>query len=313
MNAQRIGVVEMSVAMASSGTIGWFVINSGASPAQVVFWRCLFGGSALAGVCAARRIAPWRLNRRQGLLCLGSGIAIVANWLLLFGAFPKAGLAVSTIVYNLQPFMLAFLGKLFLGEKLSVAKIGWLATGFAGLLLIVRVGLERGVGGADYLAGTIRALGAAACWAAAAFQTKLLSGTPPQSIALIHTVVGALMLAPAGLSNADHFSVSAWTMLAAIGIVHTCLVYILMYDAIHRLPTTIQGALSYLYPATAVLVDVSAFGHRVSWLEAAGMGAILVAASGMTGLQAALWGGLGRRRRHSVKQQIVDKSEQEHG
>ena len=286
---RRRGVYEMAAAMTISGTIGWFVLKSGATPGQVVFWRCLFGGAVLAATCAVQGIRPWALTRREAILSLGSGVAIVANWLLLFGAFPKVGIAVATIVYNTQPFLLVFLGRVFLGERLSIAMVGWLGMAFVGLLLIVWMGLIKGNAGDHYVLGTLMALGAALCWAAAAVQTKLLSGTPPQTIALVHTMVGIVLLAPTGLSHTGAVSASGWAMLATIGVVHTGLVYILMYDAIHRLPTSLQGALSYLYPAVAVLVDIVAFDRIMTPIEAAGMAAILCAATGVTGIQGELW------------------------
>ena len=36
------GTMEMSAAMLISGTIGWFVVVSGQTVFNVVFWRCLF-------------------------------------------------------------------------------------------------------------------------------------------------------------------------------------------------------------------------------------------------------------------------------
>ena len=37
-------------------------------------------------------------------------------------------------------------------------------------------------------------------------------------------------------------------MLVTLGVVHTGLVYILMYGAIQKLPTHLQGSLSFIYP-----------------------------------------------------------------
>ena len=96
------------------------------------------------------------------------------------------------------------------------------------------------------------------------------------------------MLAPfANLSDlpADAWS---WTMLATLGIVHTGLMYILMYGAIQKLPTHLQGSLSFIYPVVAILVDVVAFGHRLHPAQIIGAAAILVAAAGMN-LGWSLW------------------------
>ena len=44
----KSGILDMTVAMVLSGTIGWFVLQSGQSPANVVFLRCLIGAPILA-------------------------------------------------------------------------------------------------------------------------------------------------------------------------------------------------------------------------------------------------------------------------
>lgn len=275
------GTIEMAIAMTLSGTIGWFVLMSGRSPDEVVLWRCVFGALVLGAACVVSGALPRRLTRRQWGLCLASGAAIVLNWLLLFGAFPRVGIAGATILYNMQPFLLVILGRMVLRETLTWGRLGWLALSFAGFAMTVANGLAATRG--DQLTGVAMALGAAACWAAAAMQTKLLSDVPPQLIALIHMLVGILFLAPASIGAFDMPRLIGWAMLAAIGLIHTGFVYLLMYAAIHRLPTPLQGALSFLNPVAAILVDILAFGHRVTWTEIAGVTVILGAAGGMAG------------------------------
>jgi drug/metabolite transporter (DMT)-like permease len=48
-----------------------------------------------------------------------------------------------------------------------------------------------------------------------------------------------------------------------LGIVHTGLMYVLLYGAIQKLPTALTGALSFIYPIAAIFVDWFAFGHRL--------------------------------------------------
>ena len=282
MNDTVRGTVEMSAAMAILGTIGWFVVMSGQPIMDVVFWRCAFGAVTLLIICACLGLLRGRLPPRViGLAALG-GAAIVINWLLLFSAFSRASISIATAVYNTQPFMLVGFGALFFAERLTLTKLTWLAIAFAGMVLIVEATPDAGDVGTNYFAGILMALAAAFFWAVAAIVTKKLKGTPPHLIALIQVCVGVVMLAPfAHLSRlpADPWS---WAMLATLGIVHTGLMYILMYGAIQKLPTHTVGALSFLYPIIAMVVDFVAFGHRLKPLQLVGSGAILVAAAGMT-------------------------------
>lgn len=290
MNDKARGVLEMSAAMAISGTIGWCVVRSGLPIVELIFWRCVFGAATLAPVCAAlgmlrRDRWSWRL---VGLASLG-GVAIVANWLLIFASYSRASISIATAVYNTQPFMLVGLGVLFLGERLSASKLLWLVVAFVGMLLIVQAehaaGARSGTGIDDYLVGILMALGAAFFYALAAFVTKKLAGTPPHLIALVQVCVGIVIVAPAANfatlpSPAD--DASAWATLVAMGVVYTGLVYILLYGAIQKLPTTLTGALSFIYPVVAIGVDYAAFGQRLQPAQIAGAAAILMAAAGMT-------------------------------
>ncbi|CAH2394489.1 DMT family transporter [Mesorhizobium ventifaucium] len=289
MDSTVRGTVEMTAAMVILGTIGWFVVMSGEPIMDVVFWRCAFGAITLLIICAALGLLRGRLSLRIVAISALGGAAIVVNWLLLFSSFSRASISIATAVYNTQPFMLVGFGSLFFSERLTLTKLAWLGIAFAGLLLIVQgspdagsdAGPNTGNFGTDYFIGIAMALGAAFFWAVAAIVTKKLKGTPPHLIALIQVCVGVVILAP--FANLSHLPADVWnwSMLATLGVVHTGLMYILMYGAIQKLPTYLQGSLSFIYPVVAILVDVVAFGHRLHPAQIVGGAAILVAAAGM--------------------------------
>ena len=77
------------------------------------------------------------------------------------------------------------LAALFLGEKITLAKVTWLSVAFLGMLAIVSAHGAGQSNGEDYLLGVALALGAAFLYAIAALIIKRLSGTPPHLIALI--------------------------------------------------------------------------------------------------------------------------------
>lgn len=278
----RRGTLEMISAMLICGTIGWLVVVSGQPVLDVVFWRCVFGAATLLVICAAMGfLRPGILSRATFGLALLSGAAIVGNWVLLFGSYSRASIAIGTAVYNVQPFLLVLLGALFLGEKVTAQKLAWLGISFLGMLAIVSAHGEAGQVGSDYLGGIALALGAAALYAVAALIIKRLTGVPPHLIALIQAVTGVLLLAPwANLTSLPQAS-TAWASLATLGIVHTGIMYVLLYGAIQKLPTALTGALSFIYPIAAIFVDWFAFGHRLTPLQWLGVIAILLAAAGM--------------------------------
>jgi drug/metabolite transporter (DMT)-like permease len=278
----RRGAIEMSLAMLMSGTIGWLVVSSGQTPWNVVFFRCVFGAATLIAVCAAlgflkKRHFSWRMI---GLAALGS-VAIVFNWLLLFAAYSRASISMATTVYNTQPFMLVALGVIVLRERVSASTIAWLGVAFIGLVMVVRVEPAVLAMPGQYLEGIAYALGAAFLYAISSIVTKRLKGTPPHLIAMLHVLFGIVMLAPFARFAETPESIGGWSDLVVLGVVNTGLMYVLLYGAIQKLPTATTGALSFIYPVVAIVVDWLAFGQRLAWLQVAGAVLILLAAAGV--------------------------------
>ncbi|UPY95856.1 DMT family transporter [Pectobacterium sp. 21LCBS03] len=282
MAPQTRGTIEMAIAMIISGTVGWFVLTAGQPAMTVVFWRCAFGALTMLIVCGLLGLLRRGIiSRKQAGIALLGGLALVFNWMLLFGAYTHASIAVATVVYHTQPFMLLGLGAIFFRETLTLNKIGWLLCAFSGIVLIVSAQTGTDSNDKSYLSGVLMALGAAFFYAVAAAITKKLSGIPPHVLVLIQLLVGVVILAPFATMPVSP-TVSQWGMLVTIGVIHTGLMSTLLYSAIQKIPTALVGALSFIYPVTAALVDWAAFGHRLNAMQLAGAVAILLSAAGMT-------------------------------
>ncbi|MGB3290827.1 MAG: DMT family transporter [Burkholderiaceae bacterium] len=276
--------LEMTAAMLISGSIGWLVLLSGLPVLDVVFWRCAIGAATLLVICVLMGfLRPGLMRRADFAWAVVSGVAIVANWLLLFAAYSRASIGIATAVYNTQPFMLVGLGAVFLGERLSRDKLLWLALAFAGMLAVTQQHGSPAYGhGGGYLLGIALALGAAFLYAVAAVLIKRLAGVPPHLIALVQVCAGVALLAPfAQLADVSRQAPSVWLILLVLGVVHTGLMYVLLYGAIQKLPTAIIGALSFIYPVAAIMVDWLAFGQTLQWLQWLGVAAILLSAAAM--------------------------------
>ena len=166
---------------------------------------------------------------------------------------------------------------LFLGERPSAGKLAWSVVVRRPAAGAAAVGRARD--GGDYLAGLALGLGAAALYGVTAVIIKRLKAIPPQVLALTQVTLGAV--AAARRFSALPASPLQWSYLVALGLVHTCLMYILMYSAIQKLPTTSTAA-RFIYPAVAILLDLLVYGHRMDMAQIAGVALIFLAAAGVS-------------------------------
>lgn len=277
-NPESRPVLHWSAAMALSGTIGAVVLESGAAAPAVAFARCLVGGVLLVVWSLARGwFRDWRPTRRDLLLAVAGGLLLVGNWVLLFASYSLSSIGVSTVVYHTQPLILVGMAAMFLGEKVGRSHLMRAGVAFAGVV-VISLSAQGDDGQPVRFAGIALALGAALLYAGASFIAKQLKHIRPHLLAAVQLTVGAIVLAPALMFTPLPSSAPGLLWLLLLGVVHTAVMYVLMYASIGKLPTTTVALLSYLYPVVAVVVDMLAFGHRLTWPEGLGMLAVLAAA-----------------------------------
>ncbi len=123
MTPENKGTAQLTTAMVLSGTLGLFVVESGASPFDVVFFRVLFGALALGSYVVARGwLRGHGFTPRTLALAVLGGVFIVLNWVLLFQSYENTSISVATVVYHTQPFYVVLLGALLFRERLTAAR-----------------------------------------------------------------------------------------------------------------------------------------------------------------------------------------------
>jgi drug/metabolite transporter (DMT)-like permease len=133
-----------------------------------------------------------------------------------------------------------------------------------------------------YLTGIALALGAAFLYAVFSLITKQLTGIAPQRLARLQLVIGTVILAPMLSWHALPTAPQTWSILIVLGVVHTGVMYALLYSALQRLPTSLTAALSFIYPIAAILVDYWAFGQKLHSSQIIGGALILTAVAGVS-------------------------------
>lgn len=269
-------------AMLMLGTLGIFVNEARLDSVTIVFFRCLFGAVALFGYGLWQRMfLRAHFQRRNVGLALASGVLLVVNWVAFFEAIQRVGISVATVVFHVQPFLVLLIGAVIFRERITRDKLGWIGTGFVGLLLATGLQLGGTAPDAGYAFGIGCTLLAALAYSGVTLITKAMTGMPAPLIALIHCAIGVLLLS----FRIDWPTLAVgpvqWGWLIGLGLIHTALVYVLVYDALPQLRNASIAVLTFIYPAAAVGFDFLVYGHALSLWQVAGLILIVLAGAGV--------------------------------
>jgi drug/metabolite transporter (DMT)-like permease len=227
-----------------------------------------FGPVAVAGaraVLASLLMLPLLLWRGLGGATVRhwKGIALVGvtNVALPFLLFNFAALAIpaglSSILSSTTPLFAALIGAIWLGEPLTVRRMAGLATGFAGVVLLVADKVHLAPGSAwQTLAAAFACLAATLLYGFTGnFMKRHLAHVPPLAVAGGSQVAAAALLAvPMAVAWPDAAPpAQAWTALLALCAVCTTFAYVLFYGLIARLGASRAMGALFLIPAFGVL------------------------------------------------------------
>lgn len=263
------------------GTLGVFVEEAGQHPLTTVWFRCLFGAfSLLTWGTWTGRLHELRLTAPQWRRVVLAGVLAVLNWALFFAAIARTSIAVSTVVFHVQPLWVMAAGAWLLRER--VARAQWAAAGLALIGLALAAGLaEPGARAAQwstsYLVGLAMCLGGSLSYAAVTLIAKSSQGVSAYALALGQCVVGVVVLAWWPVWHGWPAVGSAWLWLAGLGVLHTGLAYVLLYAGMARLPAARIGMLQFVYPGAAVLMDWLVYGRALGAVQLAGVALMAVA------------------------------------
>ncbi|MFI8418636.1 DMT family transporter [Serratia sp. NPDC078593] len=269
----KSGVIQLFFAMIIMGTVGLFVIESGQSAYNVVFYRCLLGAFFLVVYCLySGKFKGLELSAKSVLIIVLSGIFLVFNWVMLFESFKTASISTSTVIYHAQPFFFMLIWAALYRERVSANKIGWMVISFVGVAFVANIDTNEFSLSSSYIIGVILALSAAVFWAISAVIVKSLKGVSPYIITLVQLCIGIVVLYPlSDLSGFSSITVKEWGCLFILGAVHSCLTYILMYSSYQKLSAPIIAVMTFIYPAVAIVVDYYFYNVALSAIQLIGV------------------------------------------
>jgi drug/metabolite transporter (DMT)-like permease len=208
------------------------------------------------------------------LLQITRGMVIVVSALLFMTALKYLRLADVTALNYLSPVLVIMLASLFLGERMTPARVAFVVAGIAGMLMIVRPGTDI------FRGASLLGLCAACAYAIFQILTRMVAGDDPRVTlfypSLVCTVVMSPLLPLFGIGRpvplADVALIGAAGLLGTLG-------HFLFILAFRRAPASGLAPYTYMQIVWATLLGWIVFGEFPDALASAGM--VLIAGGGM--------------------------------
>lgn len=256
------------------GPICTFIYMEGISPLETAFWRAMFGWLFFLMHATAKkqvRVAPSNLPilLAFGLICIS----------VFYGSYQVAihtlGVGLAAVLLYTAPAWVALLSRLFLGERIGLAKATCVGMTIAGVGLIsmgpqlmgeTSIPFDLFGLGVGLLAGFTYAL-------YYIFGKKFLHRFATPTVFVYAMPVGALTILP--FVSFVHKTPTAWMLLVSLGLITSYGAFSVYYAGLKRLEATKAAVVATLEPVVAAAFGFGLFGERFGLTGWLGSGLIL--------------------------------------
>lgn len=243
-----------------------FVKLADVSPTASGFYRVLFGFLFLL-VMVLLRGNPKKPSPSQSLLIFFCGFTFALDLFFWHICILYVGPGLATLLGNFQVFLLAGVGIVFYRESARARLLLSIPLSIVGLLLIV--GPDWASLGQTYRTGILYGLLTALCYTFFLLGLRRLQGdgsTPLFSSLMLISLCCAVFLGLKMLHAGDSFTIpdtKSLLALLSLGLLCQALGWLLIADALPKIPASFTGLTLLLQPALAFLWDVAIF-HRAT-------------------------------------------------
>jgi inner membrane transporter RhtA len=218
---------------------------------------------------------PWRMRLRApaARTLVMYGIALGCMNLLFYSALQRIPLGIAVALEFTGPLAVA------MASSNRPLDFLWIALAALGLLMLLPLGAASQL--LDPV-GIACALGAGVCWALYIVFGRRAGIQHGGQTTAIGMLIGAIVIVPFGVAHAGSRLLSPAILPAALGValLSSALPYSLEMFAMTRLPTRTFGVLLSLDPALGALSGLGFLGERLTWLQWAAIGSIVLASAG---------------------------------
>ena len=204
---------------------------------------------------------------------------------MLFESYNHTTVAKATLCYYLAPIFFVIISPFVLNEKMTVKKLLCTITALFGMILISGVidsSFNKNIFINGEWKGIFLAVGAAVFYAIVMVLNKKTHDIGSFDKTIVQLITAAVIILPYSLAaetlNLASLNPKSIIMTAVVGILHTGIAYTLYFSAVKELPAQSTAILSYIDPATAMLLSVLLLNETMKPLNFVGAAMILGAA-----------------------------------
>lgn len=264
-NTAIIHLIAGAVMISFSGV--WVKISH-VTPTVSAFYRVLFGGIFLLAAACWQKEITWKGWQRLllGFLC---GLFLALDLFFWHQSIQYIGPGLATILGNFEVFLLAGLGVVFMGEKVSPRFFLAILMAILGLFLVV--GIQWNQLGSQYKTGVYLGLTTAVAYTAFLLTLRKLQSGQTEAITfysmMLVSFATAIFLGLQAVYSGDSFAIpdpQSWTALLLLGLTSQAIGWILISNALPRVRASFAGLILLLQPSLAFVWDVLFFQRPTS-------------------------------------------------
>lgn len=257
-------------------------------PVGVAFWRIALGAAALIAICAASRTPVPRSARTwRHLVVVALLLNAVPFTLFAYGQTHVSSVLAAIINAATPLSTLAVILVAFREERPTPQRIAGLATGFAGVLVVV--GAWRGLGAGEWY-GVLACLAAICCYGVALpYSRRHLGGAAggPLGLVTVQTTLAALALLPFALASGGTegpLTPAVVGGMLALGVLGTGIAFVLSLHVVRAAGSTTASTITYVIPLVAVAASALFLDEPIAPHQLVGGAVVLVGAAVGQGL-----------------------------
>lgn len=269
--------LSMILSMVIFGTIGIFVKYIGLPSGLIAATRGITGAVVIILVMLVTKHKPDIKGVIKKLpVLIASGVAIGFNWILLFEAYNHTGIPVATVCYYTAPIFVVVATPFVFKSKLKPRQLICVVLALLGVVAVSGV-LQNGT---TKITGVLLGVGAAVLYASVMIMNKFMGDVPDYERTVIQLGSAGLVVLPYALVTSSEISVTSTSvvLLVIVGIVHTGFAYLLYFGALKKLKSQTAAILSYIDPASAIILSSIVFAQLPTAYELVGVVLIMSAA-----------------------------------